>query len=67
MSESASKLDPARRRWRCHLTGWGLVVLAVTATVAVVLWAPPARTTPLVALLGVIVTAVVGWRGSNRR
>jgi hypothetical protein len=67
MSESVSKLDPARQRRRRHLIGWGLVVLAVAATVAVVLWAPPARATPLVALLGVIVTAVVGWCGPNRR
>jgi hypothetical protein len=64
MSESPSKLDPAPRRLQRHIVGWGLTVIVVGS---IVLWVPPARATLLVTLLGVIVSGVIGWRGTSSR
>lgn len=67
MPESPSSLDPARRRRRRHILGWTLASLVIAATVAVVVWAPPARATLVVSLLGVLVTGFVGWYSASRR
>jgi hypothetical protein len=61
MPESPRKPDHGPRRLNRRI-GWGLVVVVA---VSIVLWAPPARATLLVTLLGVGVSGVTVWRGTD--
>lgn len=67
MPESPSTPEPARSRPRRRIMWRCLGVFTLAGVGAVVMWAPPERATLLVTLAGVVVTALVGWWGSNGR
>ncbi|GAA1597832.1 hypothetical protein GCM10009678_94270 [Actinomadura kijaniata] len=52
---------PVRRRWVA------VVVLAAAIVLAAVWWAPADRAGVLVSLIGITVTAVIGWRNTPPR